>query len=90
MKIIINGDEFESLQGFFNVCKVIRQQRDVLLQASDWTQMPDVTISTKAEWATYRQELRDFLSTNQQYILDAVANGDNPLVVNFPTKPQEQ
>lgn len=30
-----------------------------LLSASDWTQMPDVSISTKTQWAAYRQALRD-------------------------------
>jgi len=39
-----------------------RTIRDELLKASDWTQMPDSPLSDskKAEWATYRQQLRDF------------------------------
>lgn len=37
----------------------VRAQRDKLLAASDWTQLPDVALSDKTEWATYRQELRD-------------------------------
>ena len=37
----------------------VRAQRDALLSACDWTQLPDVTIPKKAEWATYRQALRD-------------------------------
>lgn len=37
----------------------LRQRRDVLLTASDWTQMPDVPLATKTAWANYRQELRD-------------------------------
>lgn len=37
----------------------IRGQRDRLLLACDWTQMPDCSIPKKAEWATYRQALRD-------------------------------
>lgn len=37
----------------------VRAKRDVLLQQSDWTQLPDVTISNKAAWATYREELRN-------------------------------
>lgn len=89
MKIIINGDEFESLPSFLKVCDIVREQRDLLLQASDWTQMSDVTLSNKTDWATYRQALRDFLSTNQQNILDGIINGDNPLEINFPTPPQE-
>lgn len=30
-----------------------------LLTASDWTQLPDVPLTTKAAWAAYRQALRD-------------------------------
>lgn len=38
-----------------------RKNRDELLAASDWTQMPDSPLSDekKSEWATYRQALRD-------------------------------
>ena len=42
----------------------IRSQRDSLLFSCDWTQLPDVTIPNKTEWALYRQALRDI--TNQQ------------------------
>lgn len=38
---------------------VVRAQRNALLSASDWTQLPDVPLATKEAWATYRQELRD-------------------------------
>ena len=43
----------------------IRQHRNALLIESDWTQLADspLTDEKKAEWATYRQELRDFPST---------------------------
>ncbi len=34
-----------------------RNVRNEKLAESDWTQLPE-----KADWATYRQELRDFLS----------------------------
>ena len=39
----------------------VRHHRDMLLMESDWTQMPDSPLSDskKAEWATYRQKLRD-------------------------------
>lgn len=47
-------------------------KRNSLLAASDWTQMPDVTIPNKQEWATYRQQLRDM--TDQQLIA-----GDFPI-----------
>lgn len=38
----------------------IRSQRNQLLAACDWTQIPDCTIANKTAWATYRQALRDF------------------------------
>ena len=36
-----------------------RANRDRLLAATDWTQMPDVPQATKDKWASYRQALRD-------------------------------
>ena len=41
------------------VAMMLRQQRNTLLSASDWTQMPDFTHAKKDEWKTYRQKLRD-------------------------------
>ena len=40
-------------------------ERNMRLGITDWTQLPDVplTDSKKAEWATYRQSLRDFPPT---------------------------
>ncbi len=35
-----------------------RQQRNALLSACDWTQLPDAPVESAA-WAAYRQELRD-------------------------------
>jgi len=37
----------------------VRVRRAALLQASDWTQLPDVPLETRAAWADYRQALRD-------------------------------
>jgi hypothetical protein len=39
----------------------VRQQRNELLSACDWTQLPDSPADHEA-WATYRQELRDVTS----------------------------
>ena len=41
-----------------------RNVRNKKLAESDWTQLPDSPFTTaeKADWATYRQELRDFPS----------------------------
>ncbi len=41
----------------------LRATRNDLLLACDWTQIADCTIPKKAEWATYRQTLRDFPAT---------------------------
>ena len=38
----------------------MRKHRNQALKESDWTQIADNPISNKAEWATYRQQLRDF------------------------------
>ena len=56
----------------------LRNQRDFLLRQSDWTQFSDspLTSEKKAEWALYRQALRD---------LPANVNINN---VVFPTEPQ--
>ena len=56
----------------------LRNQRNFLLKESDWTQFADSPLTTekKAEWALYRQALRDLPSN---------ANINN---VVFPTEPQ--
>tara|TARA_B100000929_G_scaffold257117_1_gene219690 strand:- start:123 stop:524 length:402 start_codon:yes stop_codon:yes gene_type:complete len=40
----------------------VRQQRNGMLSASDWTRLDDAALGdhTAAEWATYRQALRDY------------------------------
>lgn len=40
----------------------LREQRNQLLAACDWTQISDCTVDKQA-WATYRQALRDFPAT---------------------------
>lgn len=44
---------------------VIRQKRNSLLAASDWTQVADSPLSPekRTAWAEYRQQLRDFPET---------------------------
>lgn len=37
----------------------LRAHRNLLLSQSDWTQIPDCTLTNKADWAAYRQALRD-------------------------------
>jgi hypothetical protein len=43
----------------------MREDRNKFLSESDWTQLPDngLTTEKRAEWATYRQELRDIIAT---------------------------
>ncbi len=36
-----------------------RNQRNVMLATSDWTQLPDVPKRTRKKWKSYRQLLRD-------------------------------
>ena len=54
-------------------------QRNQLLQESDWTQLPDVPLTTeqRAEWTTYRSEVR---TVTERF--------SNPNDVVFPTPPQ--
>lgn len=53
----------------------MRLQRDNLLAASDWSQLPDAPVD-KTAWAAYRQALRDLPATWQP----------GP-TVTFPTPP---
>ncbi|CAB4136357.1 Phage tail assembly chaperone protein [uncultured Caudovirales phage] len=55
---------------------VVRNEREKLLFASDWTQLPDVGIITKTAWATYRQELRD------------ITTQSDPFNIVWPSKPE--
>jgi hypothetical protein len=52
-------------------------ERNKLLKESDWTQLPDVPLVTKAAWAEYRQALRDITS-----------QAGFPANVVWPTPPQ--
>lgn len=42
-----------------NIFAAIRGWRDRELASCDWTQLPDVDLANKWDWATYRQALRD-------------------------------
>ena len=54
----------------------VRRLRTRLLNSTDWTQLPDVPITTKETWATYRQALRD------------VTAQTDPFNITWPTPPQ--
>jgi hypothetical protein len=53
----------------------VRKERNKRLTECDWTQMPDVTLSNKAEWDTYRQALRD------------ITTQTNPFIIQWPNDP---
>jgi hypothetical protein len=57
---------------------VVRSERDVKLQACDWTVLPDVPMdaSKKTEWETYRQELRD------------ITDQSDPFNITWPSPPE--
>jgi len=56
----------------------IRGHRNQLLKDCDWTQIADCSIPKKAEWATYRQTLRDLPST---------VTGDSRTFADWPHNP---
>ena len=62
----------------------LRDERNQKLVASDWTQAPDhsspLVEAKKAEWATYRQVLRDLPAT-----IDMLTWPDS---FNWPTEPE--
>lgn len=62
---------------------LVRQLRNQLLIGTDWTQVPDspLTDAKKAEWATYRQQLRDMMSSYTDSESNTVEN------TTFPTPP---
>lgn len=64
----------------------IRHDRQALLQNSDWTQLPDapLTEAKKAEWAAYRQALRDI--TRQPNFPSKVTFPTSPDVVSTPVE----
>jgi len=62
-----------------NMMKGIREQRDTLLQMTDWTVLPDVNLDeeTKQTFVDYRQQLRDITNSNNY-----------PHTIILPTHPQ--
>ena len=66
---------------------VFRQMRNQKLLESDWTRMDDCGISTskKAEWATYRQELRDITKTVTPVFITRGIIDESKF--SWPTKP---
>lgn len=67
----------DPIKVFEKAMKLVRKQRDVLLTECDWTQLSDAPLQNKAEWAVYRQTLRDL-----------PANTTDPENVIWPTPPR--
>lgn len=61
---------------------LVREVRNERLKECDWTQAADSPLSDtkKAEWATYRQQLRDMMTS--------VTNETEISSVVWPTPPQ--
>jgi hypothetical protein len=60
-----------------SIAIAIRGWRNRELAASDWTQLPDVDLANKWDWAVYRQALRDMMQQN-----------DDPKLIVFPEPPK--
>jgi hypothetical protein len=73
-----DGDVIPPFDPNIILISLINATRNKLLQETDWTQLLDVNLSNKDEFATYRQALRD-IDKQQGY----------PQNVVYPTKPQE-
>ena len=79
---------------FTEIWQEIRRKRNLRLKDSDWTQYPDSPLSNPkvAEWAVYRQSLRDLpniLEARSSFVSHAKTN---PLDAengewSWPTKP---
>ena len=77
--IVVDG---EALARTDNILDILRLKRDALLTESDWTQVNDSPLTTekKAEWAVYRQALRDLPENNA---------GVEPLEWVIPVRPEQ-
>tara|TARA_A100001388_G_scaffold275626_1_gene261521 strand:- start:719 stop:1087 length:369 start_codon:yes stop_codon:yes gene_type:complete len=65
--------------------RLLRKERNSLLNKTDWTQNDDVPTETQTKWQTYRQQLRDLPATASP-TLDSDYNL-NLSSVNWPTEP---
>lgn len=62
-----------------DIIQAIKHWRNKELAVSDWTQLPDVALSSDEveAWRQYRQELREMLKQN-----------DDPKLIVFPEPPK--
>lgn len=81
MEVDFGSNRRVAFDGTDHVLVRVRKHRNKLLAESDWTQTIDapLTEEKQTEWATYRQALRDLLST---------VESPTPNIVAFPDPPQ--
>ena len=90
VKVLLTAEEIAQRQAdelawnagaFDRAMTDLRQKRNTLLSASDWTQLPDTTLTTaeKTAWMNYRTELRN--------ITDGLKTVEDVNGVSFPVKP---
>lgn len=72
---VVDCNDAEKKEIDDNKAAEVRYQRNFLLANCDWTQLPDAPVD-HAEWAIYRQELRD-VSSQPGF----------PWEITWPTKP---
>jgi len=63
----------------FSAWSTIQLERNEKLAKCDWTQLPDVNIPNKAEWAAYRQALRDITTQDIDPRVDSVIWPTDPV-----------
>lgn len=61
--VVTDATPVEIADRVINKEAAVRQERNELLAASDWTQLTDSPVTNKAEWAQYRETLRDITRT---------------------------
>ena len=68
----------------------IREKRNLLLASTDWTQVPDSPLSDseKAQWATFRQKLRDLLDGYVDSESNTIDTLNWPVPPNLPNPPE--
>ena len=64
--------------------RLLREQRNQLLQQSDWRMVADYPGTNQTEWQTYRQALRDITTQTPSLDVDGNLTG-----ITWPTPPTD-
>lgn len=78
--VIVKKAELESAEPL----RLLRQQRNQLLQQSDWRMVSDYPGANQTEWQTYRQLLRDITTQTPSLDVDGNLTG-----ITWPTPPND-